>query len=75
MTVGQVAARCARCGGERVDVRVAGMAELKATAFDRGDRRKHLDGVVGISGVACTSCGHLELYATEPERLRGTPRP
>ena len=68
-----VDATCERCGGARVDVRVAGGGgELTAAAFDRHDRRKGLGGIVGVSGVACTSCGHLELYATDPERLRNT---
>lgn len=64
--------RCARCGGERVDVRIgaAGSAELSAARFDRRDRRRGLAGIVGVSGVACTTCGHVELYATEPERLQ-----
>ncbi|HEV2122748.1 MAG TPA: hypothetical protein VGW38_08245 [Chloroflexota bacterium] len=71
MKAGEAEATRARCGGDRLDVRVAGGAgEPTAAAFQRHDRRKGLEGVVGVSGVACTSCGHVELYATEPERLR-----
>jgi hypothetical protein len=72
MTASEVDPTCARCGGERVNVRVAGgYGELTAGAFDRQDRAKGLKGVVGVSGVACTSCGLIELYATDPHRLHG----
>ena len=51
-----------------MDVRVAGTTELIAAKFNRKDRS--LDNLgVGLTGVACTSCGHVELYATNPERL------
>lgn len=63
-----VSITCERCGGDRVDVRVAGTTELIAAKFNRKDRS--LDNLgVGLTGVACTSCGHVELYATNPERL------
>lgn len=64
----EVSATCERCGGTRVDVRVAGMAELVAAKFNRKDRSLNNMGV-GLTGVACTRCGLVELYATDPERL------
>ena len=63
-----VSITCERCGGTRVDVRVAGTTELVAAKFNRKDRSLNNLGV-GLTGVACTSCGHVELYATDPERL------
>ena len=63
-----VSAACERCGGARVDVRVAGTTELVAAKFNRKDRTMNNLGV-GLTGVACTSCGYVELYATDPGRL------
>ena len=63
-----VSVTCERCGGLRVDVRVAGTTELVAAKFNRKDRSINNLGV-GLTGVACTSCGHVELYATDPDRL------
>jgi hypothetical protein len=70
---GEVSSACPQCNGERVDVRVGtGTGELFAFAFDAATRPKGLKGMVGLVGVACTSCGLVQLYASEPERLSGS---
>lgn len=68
---GGVSKTCPQCQGQRVDVRVAigGAGQLHAVRFNRLDRTKGLTGIVGIVGVCCTSCGLLQLYASDAERL------